>query len=148
MHFHRDLLSDGDRALTERDRGMALCRSGGEAAAAEALPLLEAAVRARPDDLAALECKGEVLGRLRRPEEGLAAYKVVLAADPRLGKPRSKERLTSRSRPAGTRCPSSSGSEPSPSIPGAPIITRTWRWPRSRFAIGRPRPRRAGRPSA
>ncbi len=80
VHFHRDLLSDRDRALTERDRGMALCRSGAAAAAA-ALPLLEAALRARPDDLAALECKGEVLGRLRRPDDGLAAYKVVLAAD-------------------------------------------------------------------
>ena len=48
---------------------------------AMALPLLEAAVAARPDDLSALESQGEVLGRLRRPEEGLAAYKLVLARD-------------------------------------------------------------------
>ena len=30
----------------------------------------------------ALESLGEVLGRLRRPEEGLAAYKIVLGRDP------------------------------------------------------------------
>ena len=81
VHFHRDLLDDRERILTERDRGMALCRTSGEAAARDALPLLEAAVAARPDDLAALECQGEVLGRLRRPEEGLAAYKRVLARE-------------------------------------------------------------------
>jgi Tfp pilus assembly protein PilF len=82
VHFHRDLLDNRDRALTERDRGMALCRSGGMHAAREALPLLEAAVAARPDDLPALECQGEVLGRLHRPEEGLAVYKQVLSHDP------------------------------------------------------------------
>jgi hypothetical protein len=81
VHFHRDLLDDRERVLTERDRGMALCRTSGEAAVRDALPLLEAAVAARPDDLAALECQGEVLGRLRRPEEGLAAYKMVLARE-------------------------------------------------------------------
>ena len=36
---------------------------------------------ARPDDLAALESQGEVLARLGRAEEGLAAYKMVLARD-------------------------------------------------------------------
>jgi hypothetical protein len=82
VHFHRDLLDDRERLLTERDRGMALCRTGGEAAARDALPLLAAAVAARPDDLPALECQGEVLGRLRRPEEGLAVYKLVLAREP------------------------------------------------------------------
>jgi tetratricopeptide (TPR) repeat protein len=81
IHFHRDLLDERERLLTERDRGMALCRKGGEVAAREALPLLEAAVAARPDDLAALERQGEVLGRLLRSEEGLAAYKLVLARE-------------------------------------------------------------------
>jgi tetratricopeptide (TPR) repeat protein len=47
-----------------------------------ALPLLEAAVSARPDDLSALESQGEVLGRLARPEEGLAAYLLALERDP------------------------------------------------------------------
>ncbi len=81
-HFHRAHLSDAQLAATERDRGIALCRTGTEAAAAKALPLLEAAVAARPDDLAALESQGEVLGRLRRPEDGLAAYKQALKSDP------------------------------------------------------------------
>jgi predicted CXXCH cytochrome family protein len=82
VHFHRDLLSDQQRALTERDRGIALCRTPGVATARLALPLLEAAVAARPDDLSARESLAEVLGRLRRPNEGLAAYKVVLKRDP------------------------------------------------------------------
>jgi Flp pilus assembly protein TadD len=82
VHFHRDRLTDQERALTERDRGIALCRSAGAAGAAMALPLLEAAVAARPDDLSALESQGEVLGRLGRAEEGLAAYKSALVRDP------------------------------------------------------------------
>jgi len=82
VSFHRELMNMEDRALSERDRGIALCRSGGEAAAREALPLLEAAVAARPDDLTALESQGEILGRLGRIEEGLAAYTMVLSRDP------------------------------------------------------------------
>jgi len=82
VNFHRALLDDHHRATSERDRGIALCRGGGKRAAAEALPLLEAAVAARPDDLPAWETKGEVLGRLGRPEEGLTAYRTVLARDP------------------------------------------------------------------
>ncbi len=81
VNFHRDLMSNQDRALTERDRGIALCRGGGPGAAAEALPLIEAAVAARPDDIPALDCKGELLGLLGRPEQGLAAYRMVLAKD-------------------------------------------------------------------
>ena len=46
VNFHRDLLSARELASTERDRGIALCRVGGAAAAAEALPLLQAAVAA------------------------------------------------------------------------------------------------------
>jgi tetratricopeptide (TPR) repeat protein len=82
VHFHRDFLDAQDRAQTERDRGMALVRGGGESALREALPLLQAAAAARPDDLSAVESLGEVLGRLRRPEEGLAAYKTVLGREP------------------------------------------------------------------
>ena len=82
VHFHRDRLSENERALTERDRGIALARTGTDAAVAAALPLLEAAVAARSDDLTAWESLGEVLDRLRRPADGLAAYQVALARDP------------------------------------------------------------------
>ena len=82
VNFHRDLLGVQELASTERDRGIALCRLGGVAAAAEALPLLQAAVTAQPDDLIALESLGEVLGRLGRPAEGLAAYKRAISQSP------------------------------------------------------------------
>jgi hypothetical protein len=82
VNFHRDFMTDKELASTERDRGIALSRGGGRIAAAEALPLVEAAVRARPDDLPALDCQGELLGSLGRPEEGLAAYRKVLQKDP------------------------------------------------------------------
>jgi tetratricopeptide (TPR) repeat protein len=80
--FHRDLVSDEERALTERDRGIALRRAGGQGVAALALPLLQAAVAAQPHDLHALESLGEVLGWLGRPAEGLAACKKALAQAP------------------------------------------------------------------
>jgi tetratricopeptide (TPR) repeat protein len=82
VHFHRDLMSPDENALTERDRGIALCRSGGSSQAALALRLLEIAVAARPDDIPALEAKGEVLGRLARPADGLAAYQLAVALEP------------------------------------------------------------------
>ena len=82
VNFHRDLMSREELAETERDRGIALCRTGGTSAAALALPLLEAALTARPGDLPALEAKGEVLGRLARPLEGLAALELALAQEP------------------------------------------------------------------
>jgi len=82
VNFHRALLDDHDRSLSERDRGIALCREGKTSGAAEALPLLDAALAARPDDLPAWDCKGEVLGRLGRPEDGLAAYQMALSRDP------------------------------------------------------------------
>jgi tetratricopeptide (TPR) repeat protein len=82
VHFHRDLLSDAELALTERDRGIALCRSGGTGAAAAALPLLQAAVAAHPGDLRALESLGEVLGRLGRPAEGFSACMKAVSLAP------------------------------------------------------------------
>jgi tetratricopeptide (TPR) repeat protein len=82
VNFHRDVMNEHDCVLTERDRGIALCRGGGEGAAALALPLLQAAVADSADDLTALECLGDVLGRLRRPAEGLAAYKKAVAQEP------------------------------------------------------------------
>ena len=44
-----------------------------------ALPLLEAALAADPDDLPAWEAKGLALGRLDRPDEGLDAFRTALA---------------------------------------------------------------------
>jgi tetratricopeptide (TPR) repeat protein len=82
VHFHRDRLRPDELTGTDRDRAIALCRSPGDVAAAMALPLLEAAVAARTEDLAALESLGEVHGRLRRPAEGLVAYQQALARDP------------------------------------------------------------------
>jgi hypothetical protein len=81
VNFHRALMDDADRAEAERDRGIALSREG-RAGAVEALPLLEAALSARPDDLPACEAMGDVLGRLGRAEEGLVAYRRALARDP------------------------------------------------------------------
>jgi len=81
VNFHRGRMNDQERTAAERDRAIALCREGREGAAA-GLPLLEAALAARPDDLPAWEAKGEALGLLGRPEEGLAAYRVSLSKDP------------------------------------------------------------------
>jgi Flp pilus assembly protein TadD len=82
VHFHGAMLDDRERALAERDRGIALCREGRREGAGEALALLEAALAVRPDDLTAWEAKGEALGRLGRPEDGLAAYRRALSQDP------------------------------------------------------------------
>ncbi len=82
VNFHRNLLTPEELAQAERERGIALCRLSTTAAAALALPLLEAALGAHPDDLAALEAKAEVLGQLGRPAEGLATCQRSLAIDP------------------------------------------------------------------
>ncbi len=79
--FHDGMLDDRGRAESNRDRGVALCRDGRDGAAL-ALPLLETALAARPDDLPAWEGKAEALRLLGRFEEGLRAYRVVLAKDP------------------------------------------------------------------
>jgi Flp pilus assembly protein TadD len=79
--FHRDLMDERRRAEAERDLGVALTRLGPGAASA-ALPLLEAAVTARPDDLLAHQAKGIVLGRLGRLADGLAAFREALARAP------------------------------------------------------------------
>ncbi len=81
VNFHDGLMDDQDHARSNRDRGVALCRDGRDGAAV-ALPLLEAALAARPDDLPAWEGKAEALSLLGRHEEGLHAYRTVLAKDP------------------------------------------------------------------
>src|SRR5262249_21121691 len=79
--FHHEPRDEHQRALAERDLGVALSRMGPEAAAV-ALPLLETALAARPDDTATWEAKGSVLGRLQRFEEGLAAFRTALSREP------------------------------------------------------------------
>ncbi len=51
-------------------------------AAMQGLPLLEAAVRDRPDDLSAREFLGHALEILGRPEDGLQAFEEVLRIEP------------------------------------------------------------------
>jgi tetratricopeptide (TPR) repeat protein len=81
VNFHRDLMDHRERAAAGRDIGVALCREGA-AGAAMALPLLEAALTARPHDVLARESLGFALGQLNRPDEGLAAFRTALARDP------------------------------------------------------------------
>jgi tetratricopeptide (TPR) repeat protein len=81
--FHGDLMDERERAAAGREIGVALARSyDWPESAAAALPLLEAALSARPDDVRAWECKGVALGRLGRHEESLAALRTALAREP------------------------------------------------------------------
>ena len=81
--FHRELMSDRDRADAGREVGVALARSPEwPESAADALPLLEIAVKARPDDATAWECMGVALGRLGRYNEATAAFQRALAHTP------------------------------------------------------------------
>ncbi len=76
-------MDERERAEVERDVGvgLALCDDWTGSAAA-ALPLLEAALLGRPDDVTAWESKGIVLGRLGRREEALAAFRTALTREP------------------------------------------------------------------
>jgi predicted CXXCH cytochrome family protein len=79
--FHRNLMEDHERLAANRDIGVALCRDG-PVGARFALPLLEAALAARPDDVIAWQSKGDALNRLGRPEEALIAFKKALNIEP------------------------------------------------------------------
>jgi Flp pilus assembly protein TadD len=79
--FHSELMDERDRAAADRDIGVALCRDGPKGAAV-ALPLLEAALAARPDDVTAWESKAFALGQLGRGEEAMAAFRRALASEP------------------------------------------------------------------
>ncbi len=81
VSFHHDLMTELERAAVERDIGVALCRDG-PAAATVALPLLEAALAARPDDVTAWESRGFALAQLGRVEEALAAFRKALEQEP------------------------------------------------------------------
>ena len=99
--FHRDLMDERERAEAERDIGVALCRDGPQVAAV-ALPLLEAALAARPDDVVAWEAKGFALGQLGRCEEGAGGLPRRPWPGNRTGNPRWSVRRDPR-RPGGRR---------------------------------------------
>ncbi len=79
--FHSERMDHEERALVERDRGVALCRDGA-ASARVALPLLEAALAARSDDVTAWVSKGHALAGLGRYAEALTAFRTALTMDP------------------------------------------------------------------
>jgi tetratricopeptide (TPR) repeat protein len=81
VSFHKELLDADAQIEVERDLGVALCRDGPEGARA-ALPLLEAALAARSDDIAAWEAKALALGSLGRNDEALVAFETALAQEP------------------------------------------------------------------
>jgi Flp pilus assembly protein TadD len=89
--YHWDLMTEQERREAARDRGVALelaaqsLRASPRLArlsATQAVPLLEAAVRGRPDDLRARESLGYALGMLDRLEEARHAYEEVLRIEP------------------------------------------------------------------
>jgi Flp pilus assembly protein TadD len=81
VNFHEAWMDAAERAEAERDLGVAICSEGPDAAEV-AVPLLEGAVAARPDDLPARESLGYALGQLGRAEQGLAAFRAALARAP------------------------------------------------------------------
>jgi Flp pilus assembly protein TadD len=90
VDYHWGLMSAEERRDSARDLGVALgwYARGGNApplarvAATRALPLLEAAVRDRPDDLGARESLGHAYRFLDRPEDALRTFEEVLHIEP------------------------------------------------------------------
>ena len=91
MDFHWPLMTEEEQQDAARDMGVALgwaarsLRASPQVAklvATQGLPLLEAAVRDRPDDLSAREFLGETLAILDRPEDALHAFEEVLRREP------------------------------------------------------------------
>jgi tetratricopeptide (TPR) repeat protein len=89
--YHWASMTREEQQNAERDLGVALILAArimsaapplAKAAAAQALPRLEAALRDRPDDLRARESYGYALGFLDRPQDALRAYQEVLRIDP------------------------------------------------------------------
>ena len=89
--YHLELMTDAERQDAARDLGVALESVArilyssprlARVAATQALPLLEQAVRDRPDDLAARESFGYALGTVDRRPEALRAYEEILRVKP------------------------------------------------------------------
>jgi tetratricopeptide (TPR) repeat protein len=83
VNFHSELMSPAELEAAERERAIVLAQTGNKNAAAQALPLIDAVLTARPDDLPALDAKAAVLGRLVRPADGLDVCRLALTRDPR-----------------------------------------------------------------
>jgi Flp pilus assembly protein TadD len=89
--YHWELMTEEERRAAARDRGMALELAAqalraeprlARLAATQAVPLLEAAVRDRPDDLQAGESLGYALGMVDRLADARRVYEEVLRIDP------------------------------------------------------------------
>jgi Tfp pilus assembly protein PilF len=87
VHFHRDQVSRPDEEIS-RDLGLALTELGRtypqlvSRVNPIALPLLETAVQAAPEDVLAWEAKGFALWQLDRRAEALTAFRAALALAP------------------------------------------------------------------
>jgi predicted CXXCH cytochrome family protein len=81
VNFHRGLMDADELHDVNRDLGIALSRGGPDSAAA-ALPWLDEAVAARPDDMAARQARGVALRWLGRAQEALAVFQATLEHDP------------------------------------------------------------------
>jgi len=88
--YHWALMSEEERRDSARDLGVALGWAArntnaprvARVVATQALPLLEAAVRDRPDDVAARESLGHAFRFLDRPEDALRTFEEVLRIAP------------------------------------------------------------------
>jgi Flp pilus assembly protein TadD len=89
--YHWELMTVEEKREAARDQGVALELAAQELvaspqlarrAATQAVPLLEAAVRERPDDLRARESLGYALGMLDRIVDARRAYEEVLSIEP------------------------------------------------------------------
>src|SRR5262249_3569024 len=87
VNFHQELL-DPESADAKRNLGLALVNFAIEnrgltrPTVQQALPLLEEALRANPDDVPALEARGKALGLLDRLQDARAAYEQALLISP------------------------------------------------------------------
>ncbi len=89
--YHWELMTEAERRQTARDRGVALESAArtllaapqlARLAATQAVPLLEAAVRDRPDDLPARESLAYATGILDRLPRALREYEEILRIEP------------------------------------------------------------------
>ena len=79
--FHGHLMKALELEERQREVAIAYSRQGPEGAR-RALPKLDAALEAHPNDVAALQAKGVALGFLNRAKEGLASFEIALKLDP------------------------------------------------------------------
>ncbi len=91
IDYHWGIMTEEERRDSARDLGVAMGWAArtmnapqlARVAATQALPLLEAAVRDRPDDVAARESLGHAYRFLDRPEDALHAFEEVLRSETR-----------------------------------------------------------------